>query len=29
MQIDDTPIKDIIWDDENQMNDDEGQKFEG
>ena len=29
MQIDDTPIKDIIGDNENQLNDDEAQKLEG
>ena len=29
MQIDDNPIKDIIRDNENQLNDDEAQKLEG
>ena len=29
MQMDDTPIKDIIWDNENQLNDDEAKKLEG
>ena len=29
MQIDDTPIKDVIGENENQLNDDEAQKLEG